>query len=493
MKNPLSYYTLLARRWAWVVILGIVICGGATFIVSKKEHPVYQASTTLIVNLAASQSAVGDFTGSVQAVPTYAQLLTSPSVLGSVTALHRGMTIQQLSAMITVKPQANTQLIELDVENSNPKLAMQLANEISQSFAQFSNAQLPATIQILPAQEPRAPIRPNVLQNTGIGALVGLGLGVALIVIFEWIDDRLANPEEVEELLDTESLAFIPHLSRKQLAQKTEAIPAFAEGCRMLATSLNMIQKVRPFKLLVVTSALAGEGKSTVAMGLASFLAMGGQRVLLVDANLSRPTVTHHFHFDNHPGLASAFMVPWTELEENLYGQPTDTPNLYVLAAGVLTSISTGLLHTSWVNHLFEHFTNASFDYVIFDTPPLLPVADTQVWAAYAQATVVVVDASKTPRKVLLRMKRTLNRTGSVIVGAVINKSRWTDRDELRGYVSGVQRKRADVSTVMTMPHRAIPVVKPPDTPSLNGSVENPDISVTRIVPRRPPIKDDQS
>src|SRR6266702_590431 len=182
MKNPLSYYTLLAKRWAWVVILGIVICS----------------------------------------VPTYAQLLTSPTVLGPVAARHRGLTIQQLNAMIMVKTQPNSLLIELDVENSDPQLAMQLANEVSLRFAQFSNAQLPATIQILPAQEPRVPIGPKVLQNTGIGALVGLGLALALIFLFEWIEDRLANPEEVQELLGTEILALIPQLSRKQLAKKAE-------------------------------------------------------------------------------------------------------------------------------------------------------------------------------------------------------------------------------------------------------------------------------
>ncbi len=490
MKNPLSYYTLLAKRWAWVVILGIVICSGATYIVSKLEHPVYQASATLVVSLSTSPPTSGDTLASLQAVPTYAQLLTSPTVLGPVAARHRGLTIQQLNAMIMVKTQPNSLLIELDVENSDPQLAMQLANEVSLRFAQFSNAQLPATIQILPAQEPRVPIGPKVLQNTGIGALVGLGLALALIFLFEWIEDRLANPEEVQELLGTEILALIPQLSRKQLAKKAETIPAFAEGCRMLATSLNMTQKVRPFKLLMVTSALAGEGKSTVATNLASFLAMGGQRVLLVDANLGSPTLTRYFHFDNQPGLANTFMVTWSELEEKLYGQPTDIPNLHVLAAGVLTSSSTGLLQPPWVNHLFEHFTNAPFDYVILDTPPLLPVADTQVWASYAQAIVVVVDASKTPRKVLVRMKRALNRTGSMKAGAVINKSRWTDRDELRGYVNGGQQKRADIATVMTIPHRAIPMVKPPDTPPLNGSVEDPDISL--IVPRQLRIKDDQ-
>src|SRR6266849_9729988 len=198
MKNPLSYYTMLAKRWAWMILLGIILCSGASFGISKITPRVYQASATLILTAGTSTSAYENFTASVQAVPTYAQLLTSPAVLDPVAERHPGLAPDQLKAMITTKTQANTPLIEVDVENRNPRLAMNLASEVSQSFAQFSNAHLPGSLQVLPAQLPTDPIRPKALVNTGIGALVGLGLALALIVIFEWIDDRLANPEEVQ-------------------------------------------------------------------------------------------------------------------------------------------------------------------------------------------------------------------------------------------------------------------------------------------------------
>ena len=489
MKS-LSYYTVLAKRWTWMIVLGMVICSGATFSISKITHPVYQASATLILNLGTSTSAYDNFTASVQAVPTYAQLITSPEVLTPVVAKHQGLTLEQLSAMITVKTQPNTQLIGIDVENSDPQLAMQLANEVSQSFAVFSNTQLLGTIQILPARKPIEPIRPKVLQDTGIGALVGLALALALIVIFEWIDDRVANPEEVRELLATEILALIPRLSRKQRAQKAETIPTFAEGCRMLATRLNIARKVKPFKLVMVTSALPDEGKSTIAANLASFLAASGQRVLLVDANLTSPALAQYFQIDSHSGLADAFKEAWAEVEGKLYGQPTDIPNLYVLATGVPTFSPIDLLQPPQADRLFEHFAKAPFDYVIFDTPPLLPVADTLVWASYAQAIVVVVDASKTQRKVLLRLKDTLTRTRSMILGAVINKSRWTERYEIRQYLSNAQQRRADIATAMALPHSTIPIAKPPDTPPLNGRVD-PDITI--VLPRHLQVKDDQS
>src|SRR2546421_1548430 len=248
MQRPLRSFVMLANRWMWLVILGIVICGGSTYNASKLTHPVYQASATLVVTLYASPTSPSNELYSIAAVPTFAQLLTNPSVLTPVIAQHRGMTLQQLTAMITVKPQSNSQLIELDVQNENPQLAMQLANEISQSFVQYADAQLPGKVQILPAQLPAAPIKPKHLQDTATGALVGLGLALALILIFEWIDHRFTDAEEVEEFLNMEVFTVIPHLQSNQDLHNTVKIPALAEKYRTLCANLNTAQMIKPFK-----------------------------------------------------------------------------------------------------------------------------------------------------------------------------------------------------------------------------------------------------
>src|SRR5260370_41784798 len=105
MKNSLTYYTMLAKRWAWMVILGIVLCGGASYGISKITHPVYQASATLILNVGTSTTSTStNFTASVQAVPTYAQLLPSPPVLDPVAEQHPGLTPDGPRARITAIP-----------------------------------------------------------------------------------------------------------------------------------------------------------------------------------------------------------------------------------------------------------------------------------------------------------------------------------------------------------------------------------------------------
>src|SRR5260370_8242055 len=121
MQNTLSHFMLLARRWWWLVALGIILCGGTTYAVSKLIHPVYQASALLIIDFQTSPSSYDSVSAGTIAVPTYAQLVASSTVLQPVLALHPRMTLTQLESMITVTPKPNTQLIQIDVDNSNTK------------------------------------------------------------------------------------------------------------------------------------------------------------------------------------------------------------------------------------------------------------------------------------------------------------------------------------------------------------------------------------
>jgi polysaccharide biosynthesis transport protein len=489
MQNPLShslsYYKMLVKRWTWVVLLGMVFCGGATYIVSLFIPPVYQASAIIYLNLGSSNTSPYDnVSASSAALPTYAQLITNPTVLTPVTWEHPGLTLNQLTSMISVQPQTSTQLIELDVESTNPRQAMQLANDVSQNFAQYANTQFSSGVQVIPATLPTTPVRPRPLRDTGIGALVGFGLALALIFVFEWIDDRLTSPEEVQEIVGMDTLAVIPELSKEERRKNVAETPTLAEGCHIVCANLMAAQAIKPFKLLMFTSALAGEGKSTIAANVASFLAMGGKRVLLVDADLRYPVLDRYFQLDNQHGLSSALLRMGAQAPPELNGQPTDIPTLRVLTAGVPPSNSVELLESPMARRLFDYFKQASpFDYIIFDTPPLLPVADAQLLASYIPTTVLIIDASRTPRKSLLRVKRVLNRTSTMVIGVVLNKSRWPESSDIRHYLSGLRQPRTDPG--LTIPANALHedsrTEAIPNTPSENGE----DTNITVTIPRR--------
>jgi len=449
----------------WLILLGVVLCGGSTYIVSKLVRPVYEASSTVVIDIQSSTSTFDNVSASEQIAPTYAQLITSARVLKPVVAHHPGLTLVQLQGMVTAKFQGNTALIEIAVDNSDPDLAVQLADEVGQSFAHYANTQLPGSVFTLPAERPISPLRPKPSLYAGIGALVGLGLALSLIIIFEWIDDRLKRPEEAEDLLGVETLTVIPRLSSGRRMKLAERVPALQEGMRILCAGLTAAQAIKPFKLVMITSALPGEGKTTIAANLATFLAMSGKRVLLVDADLRHPTLDQHFEhvrLDNRRGLAGILEDERAVYDVALEVQETNTSGLFILTAGIPPLNSTELLQCPSVDRLFVSLKKAPFDSIIFDTSPLLPVADARIVASHVQATMLVVDSSKTPRSALRRARQLLSRTRCMTVGVVLNKSPWLDSSETRQYLRSVRRPRSDF---------ALPEL--PDTPTLNDEVDS--------------------
>jgi capsular exopolysaccharide synthesis family protein len=507
IQSLLSRYRLLLKRWLWVIVLGIVIGGGATYIVTKLMQPVYQASTTIILSVTSSQSPYEDATASLEVLPTYAQLITAPKILQPVADRH-DFTLKQLSNMISVKPQSNTQIIEVDVENSDPQLAAELANEVAQSFAQFSSIQLgnAAQIQLLPAIVPPDPVHPRPSLDALLGALAGLGLALALIVVFEWTGDRLISPEEIDGLLKTDTLTIIPEIPRKQWEQQQKEQGALAEGCRMLSTAIVTAQQVQPFKTLLITSTLADEGKTAIAARTASLLALSGKRVLLVDANLRNPALDEHFQLNNRKGLSNVFFESEApsvgtrfiasdrtkssvsnaseDLDHqasqkkpgqiDLKTQATKIPSLRVLTSGLLPANPAEVLQSYLTRQLFSYLKNSSqFDYIIFDAPPVLPIADAQILASHIETTILVVDMAKTSRKALVRAHHLLQRTGTRILGIALNKSQWSELGNVRAYLNNVQ----------PVPRKNI-VISPP-TELFDRSPEAPELPPSQPVKNR--------
>lgn len=461
MQSHLSRYILLARRWAWLVLLGAVICGGVTYVICMLVPPVYQASAILNINIDSSTSLSDNINASQLEATTYAQLLTSSAVLNAVLKKHPNLTFEQLSAMVSVKPEANTSLIELDVDNGDPAFAAELANEICQNFANYIQTQLTGTVKIVSAEKPSDPIRPRPLLYSGIGLLAGFCLGLALAIIFEWMDDRLATPEEAEKLLDMETMAVIHRLEGKQHIRDGEMITDLAEACRMICAALNAAQVAHSCKFVMFTSALPKEGKTTVAAGVASSLAKANQRVLLVDAHLRKPSLMQYFHLGNPEEISSSYLETWKQLTNGDGHQVDDLPTLQVLTPGGTPLFNAADLFLSPLAQQFlEDLETAPFDYVLFDSAPMLPVADAQILAVYMQVAVLVIDASKTSRKELQHTRRLLSKGHTKVLGAVINKSRWSRASASR-YPTTLQRGAG---------HRSL---SPVDIPPMNQLAES--------------------
>lgn len=430
MGNIFRYYALLAKRWMWMLVVCALLCGGATYLISSFLRPVYQASAYLIINV--GSSAHLSVTDSLQAVPTFAQLVTIPTVLGPVVADHPGMSVPDLISMVSVKPQTNTQIIELDVRAGGAQLAADLANQVSQSFAQYANAGSPGTVRVIPATVPALPEQPRPLQDTGAGALVGLVLALILVALFEWIGNRATSVEQIQELLGTEIMTLLPRFSRK--VRRAGLRQVAAEKYHMICASLNVAQANRSFKLVMFTSALAGEGKSTVISNVAVHLARAGKQVLLVDLNIHRPALAQQFQLHSQVGLTNMLTRPGRHIQVERYLQATSFPGLYALAAGTQRMSSSEFLRCLTATQLLSWLKQTPFDYVLFDAPPLFAVSETRVLASAMEALVLVANGSRTPRQVLTRMRRVLWNTQARILGVIVNQSSWRDYADTHPY-----------------------------------------------------------
>lgn len=479
-----------------MLVVCAIICGGATYLLSTLFRPVYQASAYLVIEVGASTHP--SITESLQAVPTFAQLVTIPAVLEPVIERHPGMSIQDLTSMIAVKPQANTQIIEVRVQADNSQLSSSLANQVSQSFAQYANTGAPGTVQVIQATAPALPAQPRPLEDAGIGAAVGLILAFCIALLFEWIGDRPASVEHLQELLGMEILTLVPRFSR--LVRRSHAQLAPSEKYAMVCASFNVAQASQPFKLVMFTSALAGEGKSMVVSNVAIHLARAGKQVLLVDLNVHRPAIAQHFHLKGQGGLTDMLERHNRQVPLEQYTQLTSIAGLSVLAAGTRSMNSLEFLRSLAAAQFFTRLQQTSFDYVLFDTPPLFAVAETQILASSIEALALVVNGSRTPQRVLTRTRQILWRMQTTrMLGVVVNQSSWRDYADTHPYTlvsspqtsqprSQVEEVTAELPTVVMrqITSGLTPGMRLPDTGETAQISQIAQLSQEPVI--RPPI-----
>lgn len=380
MGNFFRYSMLLGKRWMWVLLIGTVLSGGAAYLISTFLHPAYQASAYLIIDL--ESVAHSDSREGWQALQTFAQSIKTPAVLDPVARLHAGMTARELAALISIKPRASTQIIELDVQADNPRLAADLADQVSQSFARYTSNSSSGTVRIVLAPEPSLSIQPYPLVEAGIGVVIGFCLMLILVILFEGMGNRATGVEQIQELLAAEIMALVPCFSRRSGQQ------APSEKYHMICASLNVARANQPFKLVMFTSALAGEGKSTIACNVAIHLAQAGKQVLLVDLNAHRPALAQLFRLNNQFGLTNLLAGKNEQLPWETYSQITDIAGLRVLTSGSQRMNFPEMLQALLAAQFFSHLQQTEFDYIIFDAPPLFTVAETRIMASSMEAIV---------------------------------------------------------------------------------------------------------
>lgn len=286
-----------------------------------------------------------------------------------------------------------------------------------------------------PAEVPDSPSKPRVLLNLALGFLLGTGLGVGLAFVQEYLDNTLKTPEEVESLLRLPSLGILPsfHLNGGAKAgaklatlraegngESVLAIqqnPASLEAFRSLRTSILLSANPVP-KLLLVTSALPGEGKTTTTVNLGATLASLGSKVVIVDCDMRRPSCHRTTGVKNSPGFVQC-LTGRVGLEAAILPVPK-VPNLFVIPCGPIPPNPAEVLSSPLTAALLRQL-QSEFEYVLVDSPPLMNVADSRVLATFTDAVVLVTRAYDTPYEVVRRARALLYGAGARILGVALN------------------------------------------------------------------------
>ena len=273
-------------------------------------------------------------------------------------------------------------------------------------------------------------VRPNKPLNIILGVVFGLVVGVGLAFFIEYLDTSVKTIDDVERTLGAPVLGVIPQ--NIGLIMNEGAESPHAEAYRVLRTNILFSRKDDKLNTVVVVSAGAGEGKSTTAFNLATIFAQNGARVLVVDSDLRRPTLHKMLDVTNALGLTN-YLLKQNTLDEVI--QTTKVPTLHMMASGKLPSSSIGILSSTQMRALIAEL-KGRYDFVIFDSPPIMGVSDASILASEVDMTLQVIQYRRYPQPMNIRAKQMIEKVGGNLLGIVLNNINMS-QDESYYYYSG--------------------------------------------------------
>jgi capsular exopolysaccharide synthesis family protein len=286
------------------------------------------------------------------------------------------------------------------------------------------------------AQVPKAPVKPRVALNLALGIILGAAFGVGLAFLQEYLDNTLKTPDEVERLLRLPSLGLLPdyypdgtgkgsdkklatikHGSDGAIAPAVQTGREAVEAYRSLRTSILLSANPVP-KMLLITSAVPSEGKTTITVNLGAMLASLGSKVVIVDCDMRKPSCHRSTGVENKPGFVQC-LTGHVELADAILPVP-GVPNLSVIPCGPIPPNPAEVLSSPVTPELFNKL-RSQFEYVLVDSPPLLTVSDSRILSTLTDAVVLVTKAYGTPYDVVRRARELLYHAGARILGVALN------------------------------------------------------------------------
>ncbi|WP_162237533.1 MULTISPECIES: polysaccharide biosynthesis tyrosine autokinase [unclassified Arthrobacter] len=437
-----DYVAALRKRW--VTIVALCLLGAlAAFAYASLSAPQYRAVSSVFVS-----SNRGETTGELVQGSTYTQnlvasfteLATKPVVLDPVIEdLDLDSSAAQLEDAVSAETPLNTVLINITAVSESPAGAANIANGVADSLARVVTDMSPKTESGSPtisistvatAQAPTFAFAPNTRLLIAAGALVGLVAGIVVALARQLLDTRIHDAGDVARLTDLPILGTIPRTrgaDSGSIVLTSDPNGNVAEAYRLLATNLEFLNPDKSLRSIVVSSPLPGEGKSTTAINLALAAAERNHKVLLIDADLRRPSVAEFCSIEGGVGLTtvlssraslSSVIEPWESID--------------VLPCGVVPPNPNQLLSSDSMAHLVKELSDV-YDFIVIDSPPILLVADALPLARLTDGAVIVTRQHRTRRGQLAKTLQSLEGVGSDALGVILTGGKAASRTAYYG------------------------------------------------------------
>jgi len=436
--TPTEFLATLRRQWATIVVLGI-IGAAAGFGLARLTPESFQATSSVFVSAQRGDTSAELVQGSTftqNIVQSYAELASMPVVLEPVIErLDLNVTPPILAKSISAQTPLNTFIIEITVTDNSPEASAKIANAVADELATAVQRISPKSANNAPVvtlqNVARAPV-PLVRSapNTPLMVLTGLGIGLALgygfVLLREVLDTRIRSEKDLQHVGETPLLGLINRQpgTRGQDERPVGTLTGTtAETYRRLATNIEFLDPDTKICSIVVTSSMPGEGKTITAINLALAAGELAPRVLLVDADLRRPSVAKYCGIEGAVGLTSV-LSGQVSLEDALQSWS----HVSVLTAGTLPPNPSQIVNSNAMADLLVKLSR-SFDLVIVDSPPLLPVTDALALSRITDGALIVVRYKATRRQQLSGSLRALEAVKARAIGIVLNRVTQKNKD----------------------------------------------------------------
>lgn len=388
-----------------------LVAGVGMLIFCLLQTPIYRAAATLYVTSGVdvnSESAYQSSLASQQRVTSYTQLVTAePVIADALKTSGLDLTPSQAQQMLSASALPESVILTVVADGPDRDVAAKLVNADAEALTRYvqklespkgSRSPLATLTVVNPAVVSSSPVSPKTTRNVLLGGLIGLAVGFGIVLVRRHFDNRIRSTQDITDLTDRPVLTAIPtssSLRKAPIIDFRSGSSAPAEAFRKLRSGLGFVSLDHPARIVMVTSANAGDGKTTTVLNLAASLAEAGSRVVLVDTDLRRPALATHLGLSGDVGLTNVLRND-TDLDGVL--QTATLPSghrVTVLASGATPPNPSELLGLRTTGALIESL-GRQFDYVIMDSTPVIPITDATVAAQWADGVLLVVRANTT-------------------------------------------------------------------------------------------------